>query len=113
MDEASLGTRPYMRIWVWCRPIEGFVPEECNNPAVHRLMSNVILFIAAYCGRLCIRLRLRVGILQSQWSLGRSVVDQINTVVQKNTSISLRLLVAIQRCRFQLLCSVLRRDALF
>ena len=22
----SLGTRPYMRIWVWWRPIEGFVP---------------------------------------------------------------------------------------
>ena len=40
-----------MRIWVWWRPIEGFVPEECNYPAaVRRLLINVI---AAYCGRSC------------------------------------------------------------
>ena len=31
--------------------VEGFVPEECNYPAVRRLLINVILFIAAYCGR--------------------------------------------------------------
>ena len=84
----SLGTRPYMRIWVWWRPIEGFVhvPEECNYPAVRRLLINVIFSLQLIVGVptcICIRLRLRVGILQSQWSLGRSVVDEINTVVQK------------------------------
>ena len=38
----SLGTRPYVRIWVWLRSIEGFVSEECNYC---RLLINVIVFI--------------------------------------------------------------------
>ena len=51
-------------------PIEGFMPEECNYPAVCRLL-----------------------ITMEPWTF-RYVVNQINTVVQKkNTSISLRLLV--------------------
>ena len=98
-----------MRIWVWWRPIEGFVPEECNYPAVRRLLINVILFIAAYCGRSYMYSG-DITIAMEPWTF-RSESNKHGST--KNTSISLRLLVAIQRCRFQLLCSVLRRDALF